>query len=350
MKAVIDVGTLLVHSALAAQESKVKITNKHNGKAAEFNNVTEFWGHHSKKEGGVLAQVNEKRKEKGVEPLTSDDFDVEVVTRVVTDGETSPEAIACGRFKNKIEAIITQPWCTDFIICHGVGDNFRYAEAHTQPYKSERPEKPLLLDKVKEYMLHKYKDNLFIVDGAEDDDGATQLLWESWLRAKRDHSKLDSVGVFIDKDLKQTPCLHYNFDKPELGLVKIDRVTAAKSLAGQLLRGDATDTIPGLRELHPDLFKKYRLRKTKGIGEKTAEGMFKDTDDIQEIYRRVVEAYIMCYGEEKKEFKSFRGEVFQWNWLDHLNEQFQLLRMRTDVTKPVGHVSEFLGKLGVNYE
>lgn len=348
MKAIIDIGTLLVHSALAAQESKVKIKNKTTGKSAEFKNVTEFWGHHSKKEGGVLAQVNEKRKAEGKDPLTPDDFEIETITTLIPDGDVSPEAIACGRLKNKIEAIASQSWCTDFIICHGVGDNYRYAEAHTQPYKASRPDKPILMDKVKEYMLHKYKDKLFIVDGAEDDDGVTQLIWESWIRSGRNHSKLDCVGVFIDKDVGQTPCYQYNFDKPELGLIKIDRVTAAKSLAKQLLRGDECDTIPGLQSLHPELFKKYGLRKAKGIGEKTAEGVFKDTGDIQEVYRRVVEAYQMCYGEEKKEFKSFRGEVFMWNWLDHLNEQYQLLRMRTDVTKPVGHVSEFLSKLGIS--
>lgn len=346
-RAVIDIGTLLVHSALAAQESKVRVTNKQSGKSAEFKNITEFWGHHSKKDGGILAKVNDKRKEKGCIPYTNKDFEVETITSLVSNSESSPETIACGRLKDKIDVITHQPWCTDFIICHGVGENYRYAEAHTQPYKAERPEKPLMMDVVKEYMLKKYKKNLFIVENAEDDDGVAQLLWESWIRAKRNHGKLDSVGVFIDKDLRQTPCLQYNFDKPELGLIKIDRVTAAKSLAVQLLRGDATDTIPGLRELHPELFKRYGLRRTKGIGKKTAEGVFRDTEDIQEIYRRVVEAYQMCYGEEKKEFLSFRGQIFQWNWLDHLNEQFQLLRMRTDVTKPVGHVSEFLNRVGV---
>lgn len=349
--AVIDIGTLLVHSALAAQESRVRVTNKQSGKSAEFKNITEFWGHHSKKDGGVLAKVNDKRKGEGISPLlVPEDFDVETIISLISDENVSPESIACGRLKNKIESITSQPWCTDFIICHGVGENYRYSEAHTQPYKAERPEKPLMMDVVKEYMLKKYKKNLFIVENAEDDDACTQLLWESWIRTKRNHNKLDSVGVFIDKDLRQTPCLQYNFDKPELGLIKIDRITAAKSLAIQLLRGDATDTIPGLRELHPELFKRYGLRRTKGIGEKTAEGVFRDTEDIQEIYRRVVEAYQMCYGEEKKEFISFRGKVFQWNWLDHLNEQFQLLRMRTDVTKPVGHVSEFLSKVGVKYE
>lgn len=348
MLAVIDIGTLLVHSALAAQQSKVVVTNKNTGKKAEFKNITEFWGHHKKKEGGVLAQVNAKRLEQGKEILLPEDFDVETVTYLVENEDVSPEAIVCGRLKNKIEAITNQSWCSDFVICHGVGDNFRYAEAHTQPYKSSRPDKPILLDKVKDFMLHKYKNNLHIVEGVEDDDIVTQYLWQSWVKSGKDHSKLGCVGVYIDKDISQTPCLNYNFDKPELGLIKIDSLKAAKNLAEQLLKGDDCDTIPGLAFLDDSLFKKYGLRKPKGgtIGEKTAEGVFKDTESIPEIFSRVVEAYKLCYGEDGQEFTSFRGEKFERNWLDHLNEQFQLLRMRTNVNKPVGHVSEFLNRVG----
>ena len=66
----------------------------------------------------------------------------------------------------------------------------------------------------------------------------------------------------------------------------------------------------------------------------------------KEVFERVIEAYRAFYGDDKKEFVSFRGEVFQRDWLDHMNEQFQLLRMRTS-NNPNPHVSEFLKKLGV---
>lgn len=349
MLAVIDIGTLLIHSALAGQESRVVVTNKQTRERFEFKNATEFWGHHKKKEGGVLAQMNSERLAEGKPALLPEDFDVETVVSLVENNGKSSEEIACGRLKSKINSIRTQNWCSDFVICYGIGENFRYAEAHTQPYKSSRPDKPILLDKVKEFMLHKYKNNLHIVEGVEDDDIVTQYLWRDWVASGKDHSKLKCVGVYIDKDISQTPCLNYNFDKPELGLVKIGSVEAAKNLAKQLLKGDDCDTIPGLRFLDDCLFKKYGLRKAKSgaIGEKTADGVFKDSENITEIFNRVVEAYRLCYGEEMQEFISFRGEKFERNWLDHLNEQFQLLRMRTNVNKPVGHISDFLNRVGV---
>lgn len=348
MRAVIDIGTILVHAALAAQQTKIVATNKSTGKSAEFKNVTEFWGGHHKKDGGVLARVNAKRLEQGRDILLPDDFEIETITSLVSDGNASPEAIAFGRLNNKIEAILTKPWCTDYIICHGVGENFRYEEAHTQPYKANRTNKPILLDAVKEYLVKKYKNNILVVDGVEDDDAVTQLLWEGWMKAKRNHNNLNCYGVFCDKDILQTAQLHYNFDKPENGLVKIDSMMAAKAFAVQLIKGDNTDTIPSVEFIHEDIFKKYSIRKTKGVGDKTASALFETANTIPEVFSRVCEVYKLCYGEEKRPFASFRGEEFQWNWLDHLNERFQLLKLRTDVSKPVGHVSEFMKRAGVS--
>lgn len=347
MRAVIDIGTILVHAALAAQQTKVVVANKNTGKTAEFKNITEFWGGHHKKDGGVLAQVNAKRVEQGKDILLPEDFEVTTITSLVADGDVSPEAIAFGRLNTKIEAITSKPWCTDYIICYGVGENFRYSEAHTQPYKSNRANKPILLDAVKEFLVKKHKNKLFVVDSCEDDDGVTQLLWEGWLKAKRNHNNLACYGVFVDKDILQTPQIHYNFDKPENGLVKIDSMMAAKAFAIQMIKGDNTDSIPSVGFIHEDIFKKYCIRKTKGIGDKTATALFETAETVQEVFGRVIEVYKLCYGEDKQPFTSFRGEEFKWNWLDHMNERFQLLKLRTDVNKPVGHVSEFLSRIGV---
>lgn len=349
--AIIDVGTLLVHAALAAQQSYVVVRSKDGTYTEEFKTITEFWGHHTKKAGGVLSEVNRTRVEMGASQLLPEDFDVEVVTELVTEDEHSkkvdPVAIACGRFKNKIEAITSQPWCEDFVICHGVGENFRYAEAHQVAYKSKRPDKPLLMDEVKQYMLKKYKSKLFISENEEDDDGVTQYLWADWIKSGRNHDNLSVVGVYIDKDLNQTPCLHFNFVKPELGLIKVTSMDAAYSFASQLLTGDSVDTIPGLPFLHEDLHKKYAIRKASGIGAKTVKGLFLGLYTPKELFQRVVEAYKACYGDGQL-MVTHRGVSMNWDWLDYLNEQYQLLRMRTVPQKPVGHVSLFLEKLGVD--
>ena len=48
------------------------------------------------------------------------------------------------------------------------------------------------------------------------------------------------------------------------------------------------------------------------------------------MFSLVIEAYKSYYGEEKKEFVSFRGETFNWNWLDYLKENATLLWLRRE--------------------
>lgn len=351
--AIIDVDTLIIHAALAGQETSVLVTHKETNWSKVFNNQTAFFGHFKKKEGGWLAEVNAKKVEQGLDPVSPDAFEITPIVTKIADQYTedgtviTAETVVKGRFKNKIEAITSQAWCKDFKICFGTGKNFRYDIAQTQPYKNERPVKPLLYEVVKEYMLWKYKDKMVIVDQVETDEIVTQELWKGWIKAKRDFDKLDVVGVWCDKDLAQFAQLHYNFDKPELGLVKIEPLEAIKNLAVQHLKGDTIDSVPGLPALPEEMYKEYSLRKTKGIGETTARGVLASAESPKEVFERVIAAYKGHYGEEKQPFTSFRGEESERDWLDHLNEQFRLLRMRTDVTKDVGHVRDFVKAMGI---
>jgi hypothetical protein len=351
--AVIDIDTLIVHSALAGQTSSVIVTHKDTGWSKEFKNQTEFFGAWQKKDGGWLAEVNAKKVEKGLEPVSPDAFTVETKVDLIPDHLAddgtiiTPEIVVKGRFKSKIEFIANQDWCKDFKICYGIGKNFRYDIAETVPYKNARVPKPILFDVVRDYMLWKYKDHLITAENVETDDIMTQEMWKAWLRSGRNIDKLDTVACFIDKDLAQFPCLQYNFDKPELGLVPITPLQAAKNLAVQMLMGDAIDTIPGLPALPEELCKKYKLRKTKGLGETTAKGVVSDAQDAKDVFERVVEAYKLYYGEARMQFVSHDGVFTDRNWLDHMNEMFRLLRMRSDITKDAGHVKDFLSKLGI---
>lgn len=351
MIAVIDIDTLLIHSALAAQENYVTVTHKPSGKVMEFPTQTEFYGHYAKKDGGWLAEKNKERIEQGKPVFNVDEFEVTQNTRLINDmgddGEIfPPEAIVKGRLNSKINFITSQDWCTDFIIPFGQGKNFRYDVAQTQAYKQGRPPKPLLYDVVKDYLLYKYKDHLDIVTNVETDDRVCQLLWEAWIRSGRNHDNLDSVGVFIDKDITQVPCLWYNFDKPDIGLTKITSIDAARSLAKQLLLGDSTDSILGLPKLTPELHTKYKIRKAASLGATTADNLLKDVHTPKEMFERVVEAYKSLYGDEKKPWVSFRGDKLEWDYLDYMDETFKLVRMQVN-GKPVEHVGEFLKRLGV---
>jgi hypothetical protein len=351
--AIIDIDTLLIHAALAGQRTSIKATGKNTGRSVTFSNRTELYGTWKKKDGGWLAEVNVKRKEKGLDSISPDVFDIEDIITLIPDQITddgiviTPEIVVKGRLKNKIEAITSQPWCKDFKICFGTGKNFRYDLAETTPYKSERALKPVLYEVVRDYMIWKYKDHLITHEGVETDEIVTQQVWEAWVRSGRNFDKLDAVSCHIDKDLDQIPCLKYNFDKPELGLVRIEPLEALKNLATQILMGDKIDTVPGLPKLPEWMYKEYSLRKTASIGETTARGILVSAESAKDVFERVITAYKGHYGEEMKEFTSFRGEVGKRNYLDHLNEQFRLLRMRTDVTKDVGHVKDFVKTMGI---
>jgi hypothetical protein len=347
--AIIDVDTLLYNAALAAQEPYVIVKNKQ-GKEKEFRNQTEFFGHYSKKDGGWLAEQNAKRVAKGLEPISADEYEITHHVRLVSDGEVSPEVIAKGRFKRSIQAIMEQPWCKDIIICYGRGTNFRHSEAHTQAYKSNRADKPLLLKVVTEYMEKRYADKIVYGDNCESDDVCYSLAYKAWLRSGRNFDNLDVVLCAVDKDAKQCPCDMFNYNAPDQGLTRITPLEAATYLGEQMLKGDSTDTIKGLPQLPPELCTKYNIRKSKTIGDTTATNYLKGCVSPTEVFERVVEAYRAYYGDEKKEFTSFRGEVLRWNWLDYFNEALQLLRMRVDYTTPNVHGSGFLLQLRVKVD
>lgn len=274
--AIIDVDTLIIAAALSAQESYVLINKKGSSKKLEYKNITEFWGSYPKRQGGKLADINKSRAKKGLPLYSYSDFEVEECARLVSQGkDISPEVIAKGRFKRSIQYIQDQPWCGDFIICYGEGENFRYNEAQTQPYKSTRMNKPILYPEVRDYMLKRYSDKVIRKSGVETDDIISELLYKAYIKADKDLDKVDVVGCFIDKDILQVPCLHYNFNKPEEGVSKVEQIDSDRSLASQMLMGDKIDTIPALPALDNFLHEKYDVRKSKSLGATTASNYLK---------------------------------------------------------------------------
>jgi 5'-3' exonuclease len=69
------------------------------------------------------------------------------------------------------------------------------------------------------------------------------------LIAIRAHEVEDRVIISIDKDLQQIAGLHYDWVKGEE--IYVDHITADRNWAAQVLSGDATDTIPGLKGIGP---------------------------------------------------------------------------------------------------
>ena len=120
----------------------------------------------------------------------------------------------------------------------GVG-NFRHDVATTKPYKGNRDttHRPKYYKDIQQYLAERFQAEF--VDGIEADDAVASRQW-----AHRDKS---TVIVSTDKDLDMIPGWHYNWVKGVFYYVKLDE--ANLSFFRQMLEGDPTDNIPGIRGL-----------------------------------------------------------------------------------------------------
>lgn len=125
------------------------------------------------------------------------------------------------------------------------GSNFRFKSAVTQPYKSNRPEKPEILTQLRNYLINIKGSR--IIYGYEADDA---------LGIYQNYNTADTIAVHCDKDIFMIPGLHFNTmtdtlitvtDPGELILYngKI-KGTGLAFFYYQMLTGDSTDTIPNI--------------------------------------------------------------------------------------------------------
>lgn len=129
--------------------------------------------------------------------------------------------------------------------------------------------RPKYLNEIKTALMRRYKYK--IEEGFEADD----------ILAREVYADRNSILVTIDKDLLQVRGLHYNF----LTGVKqyVDEHRASLLYWRQVLTGDSTDNIPGLR----------------GVGSKTAAKLI--PDDTKEPVLIVVDEYIKRYSNDALE-------------------------------------------------
>ena len=144
-------------------------------------------------------------------------------------------------------------------------DNYRDDIAKTQTYKGHRlgVAKPKHFDLMREYMEKAW--GFEMQEGQEADDA---IGIEAYKLDPRDY-----VICSIDKDLNNLRGWHYNFHKNEMYYVKEEE--AIKNFYKQLLTGDRTDNIPGI----------------KGIGDKKADKILDGLEEEEDLYRAVLEVY-----------------------------------------------------------
>lgn len=150
-------------------------------------------------------------------------------------------------------------------------NNFRDTAATILPYKGNRDKthKPEHYAAIRDYMVNVW--GAEIVDGKEADDaiGIAQY-------AKKDKS---TVIVSIDKDLNQIPGYHYHPRKQQFYYVTLHE--ADTFFWKQMLTGDITDNIPGI----------------KGIGDKKSDKIIEECKGcLISLEARVEELYQKQYG------------------------------------------------------
>ena len=152
------------------------------------------------------------------------------------------------------------------LFLHG-GGNFREDLIQHVDYKGNRVNltKPLLFDKIKQFIIKEYKVNM--VEGIETDDMVCIKHWQAFKKCKDIREDMGTVLVSIDKDLMQIPGWYLNpdkFDKPRWikpeGFLKLKRRPKKPSkLTGggevwfyaQMLLGDTADNIKGIKGMGP---------------------------------------------------------------------------------------------------
>lgn len=123
-------------------------------------------------------------------------------------------------------------------------NNYRNKIAVTLPYKGNRPaKKPFHYDEIRLYLAEYHGFEMHKTQEADDAIGIAHAELTNWQIAE------PVIIASIDKDLRMIPGRHYNIMTGEVDLVPI--AEARKNFYRQVLTGDRTDNIQGLKGIGP---------------------------------------------------------------------------------------------------
>jgi DNA polymerase-1 len=141
---------------------------------------------------------------------------------------------AVWKMEGFIKSLLKHTGCIRYRLCFTGDFNFRYLVMDSYKHNRADMEKPELHAPLKEYLMERHK----------------YYEWK-WLEAD-DVMGILSTGVpgkyiiaTIDKDLKQIPGMHYNWNHPDDGVVNVSPLDADKLFYQQILTGDPTDGYKG---------------------------------------------------------------------------------------------------------
>lgn len=189
-------------------------------------------------EGGRFSQHEVEKAMLKLKKVKNVDYTIECD---ITYGEIGLAVYLMENQLRKIRAI-TECGRTDIWLGPSNGSNFRFASAKTQPYKSNRGEKPPIVTELREYLKNVH--GAMEIEGYEADD------------ALGIYQKDNTIAVHCDKDIFMIPGKHLNtmtdqiLDVTDPGEIHLEKTsikgTGLAFFFAQMLLGDSTDTIPNL--------------------------------------------------------------------------------------------------------
>jgi len=227
--------------------------------------------------------------------------------------EGEPLSHALQMAKKAMQKIIADTEADEYEVFIAGEGNFREDVAVTQGYKAQRTTpRPEHWEGVRNYLKEQW--GATEVDDMEVDDHVSILLWGDFI--KGGSTLILSSG---DKDLNNTPGMHYNPRTRKKYWVT--RRQATRHFWYQMLAGDKVDNIPGLPngteslvELYPTLTRHV----LKGFGDKSAKRVLEHSVSEESA----VVAGITCYVHWAKDAGLEFSEM-----LEYITEQGQLLWM-----------------------
>ena len=313
-KVAIDGDIIAFKAASAIEDRYIVVTHVPSGRVKQFDSRTDFYGHHSKKAGGWLGDVNAERIEQGKEPFDLSEFVIE------DDRDVEPLEHSLHIAKQLIQGIVKACGVDEYVIVGDGEDNFRKEVATICEYKGNRKDliRPLYLDEVKEYLATKHP--FVSTHSLEGDDVLSIMAYRG-----------EAIQCTIDKDAYMTPCWLYDFDKADKpfeikdGVGKLwedgkgkHRAMGFKSLCKQLLCGDTTDAILP------------RALTNKRFGEKKAVALLSPLKSKKDCLQAVLDTYKTWYGTPVEYLHWNTGEEITASYFDIASEMFTLLYMLRD--------------------
>lgn len=269
----LDADTVLIASAAQEQENSCLAIEKGSGKELTFPNKTAF---------------KDWMKQEGID---ANDWDVHTVSEVV--GEPR---FAFKNIKDKIDNILSASGCNDILVfIEGEGNFRREYNSPYQNYKGQRTEKPLLYHECRDYMIRKYGSKLVQSIGIETDDLVSIYAWEEYRKAYKTKKKSDMNVVvgYADKDIPANVrgwLINY-YNLKDNKVYWNNGFMQEINFGRQMLIGDSADNLKGLPTLGEDFRKKYSIRKTSGVGAKTAEAVLSHPKSENDVRSIVLEAW-----------------------------------------------------------